>query len=59
MQKPLIGFGGILAVQGVAETLPTDGNSVGIVIQIVLGLVSLWKMLKKPKTQNNNGEKQK
>lgn len=58
MKAPLYGFGGILAVQGVAETLPTDGNTVGIVIQIVLGLVSLWKMIRKPKTQNN-GEKQK
>lgn len=55
--KAFIGAGGILAVQGVAQ-VPTDGTPtvelVKILIQVVLGIASLFHMFKKPKEVISN-----
>jgi hypothetical protein len=53
--KPLIGAGGILAIQGVAQVPPVSNGVeiVKLVIQAVLGLASLYHMFKKPKTNKN------
>jgi hypothetical protein len=58
--KALIGLGGIGAVQGVAQ-VPTDGTptiEIGkLIIQLVIGIATLWKMFKKPKEDNSNQNK--
>lgn len=58
--KVLIGLGGIGAVQGVAQ-VPTDGTptiEIGkLIIQLVIGIATLWKMFKKPKEDNSNQNK--
>lgn len=59
--KALIGAGGILAIQGVAQ-VPTDGTPyvelIKIVIQVILGIASLFHMFKKPSEVISNQNKQ-
>lgn len=59
MVRSLFGLGGILAIQGINEITPPEANTVGIIIQIILGIVSIWKMVKKPKTQEQEEPKKK
>ena len=58
--KFLTGGVGILGVQGV-DSIPTDGSAseiIKIAVQLIIGLFSLFSLLKKPKTvisnQNSN-----
>lgn len=59
--KAIIGMSGIGAVQGVA-LVPTDGTptiEIGkLIIQIVIGIATLWKMFKKPKEVISNQNQQ-
>lgn len=51
--KALIGTIGIASVEGV-QHVPTDGTAtseiVKIVIQLVIGILSIFQIIKKPKT---------
>lgn len=59
--KAIIGLGGIGAVQGVAQ-VPSDGTPTielgKLIIQIVIGIATLWKMFKKPKEVISNQNQQ-
>lgn len=59
--KSIIGLGGIGAVQGVSQ-VPSDGTPTielgKLIIQIVIGIATLWKMFKKPKEVISNQNKQ-
>lgn len=52
--KALIGTGGILAVQGVSQ-VPADGVPIleigKFLIQVAIGVATIWKMFKKPKAE--------
>lgn len=52
--KALIGTVGIASVQGISA-IPTDGTPmseiVKIVVQVVIGLISIFHIVKKPKTK--------
>lgn len=56
----LTGSMGIGAIQGVAEIpAPTQTSEIiKIVVQLVIGVITVWKMLKKPKTNDSNNENQ-
>lgn len=55
----MIGLSGIAGVQGVA-LVPTDGTptiEIGkLIVQIVIGIATLWKMFKKPKDEDKPKE---
>jgi hypothetical protein len=59
MVKPLIGTLGIGLIEGVQNIPPVNGTTeiIKIVIQVILGIATLFKMFKKPKevisNQNN------
>lgn len=49
--KLITGLFGITAIQGVAEIPPISNNvEIGkLLVQLVVGIVTIWKLLKKPK----------
>ena len=53
--KALLGVGGILSIQGVAEIPPvTSTVEVSkLVIQVIIAIATLFQMFKKPKPNSN------
>ncbi|SNS02537.1 hypothetical protein SAMN04487979_14515 [Flavobacterium sp. ov086] len=51
---------GIGAIQGIAEIpAPTQTSEIiKIVVQLVIGVITVWKMLKKPKNTDSNQQNQ-
>jgi len=54
--KALIGTIGIASLEGV-QAIPTNGTPtseiVKIVVQVIIGIISIFHIVKKPKTDNN------
>jgi hypothetical protein len=50
-----IGQGALVVTETAAQTIePTEVASIGqLIIQIVIGIVTLWKLVKKPKPKND------
>jgi hypothetical protein len=52
-----IGVAGVEVAEKVATTMPTpeEVSSIGqLIIQIFIGIVTVWKLIKKPKNENKN-----
>jgi hypothetical protein len=50
-----IGQGALVVTETAAQAIePTEVASIGqLIIQIVIGIVTLWKLVKKPKPKND------
>lgn len=57
----ITGTTGIASIQGVEAILPSGGNQqieiVKIAIQLIIGLITIIKLIKKPKTNELNTNK--
>ena len=54
----LVGGTGIASIQGVDAIIPSNGTQsveiVKVAIQLIIGLITIFKLLKKPKTNEIN-----
>jgi hypothetical protein len=52
-----VGVAGVEVAQTVATNMPTpeEVSTIGqLLIQIIIGIVTVWKLVKKPKNENKN-----
>ena len=52
-----IGVATVQVTEAVAQNIPTpeEVSSIGqLLIQIIIGIVTVWKLVKKPKNENKN-----
>jgi hypothetical protein len=52
-----VGVAGVEVAQTVATNIPTpeEVSTIGqLLIQIIIGIVTVWKLVKKPKNENKN-----
>lgn len=52
-----VGVASVQVTEAVATTIPSpeEVSSIGqLLIQIIIGIVTVWKLIKKPKNENKN-----
>jgi hypothetical protein len=52
-----VGVATVSAAEAVASNIPTpeEVSSIGqLIVQIIIGIVTVWKLIKKPKNENKN-----